>query len=79
MTHFDWPISFKKKKKENEKITEKREAKKNSLGISINEFKEFIKKWKEENLLEESESERQQRKENRRKRRDKNSQVNSGL
>lgn len=47
----DWELSFRglKPKVINEKYIYKKE-KVNSLGISDNKFKDFMKKWKEKNL-----------------------------
>ena len=55
ISYFDWEMNFRKKalkslNSENEtmRITYKENV--NSLGISDNEFKDFMKKWKNENL-----------------------------
>lgn len=47
ISYYDWELSFKKKKDDDEPIEE---IKVNSLGVDENTFKEFMKKWKENNL-----------------------------
>ncbi|MFW9973253.1 MAG: hypothetical protein ACFFDF_23920 [Candidatus Odinarchaeota archaeon] len=47
VSYYDWELSF-KNKSEKVQIIQKDEI--NSLGISDNNFKDFIKKWKEKNL-----------------------------
>ncbi|MFX0008038.1 MAG: hypothetical protein ACFFA7_04475 [Promethearchaeota archaeon] len=47
VSYYDWELSF--KTKSNKDQTEHKENF-NSLGISDNNFKDFIKTWKEKNL-----------------------------
>ena len=51
-SYYDWSISFGKKSESNEINEEStyQENEINSLGIPINEFKNFMKKWKEKHL-----------------------------
>ena len=55
VSYFDWELNFRKKSQlshisetETKRIKNKEEI--NSLGISDNNYKDFMKKWKEENL-----------------------------
>jgi len=55
ISYFDWEMNFRKKalKSHNsENETQRMRSKEdiNSLGFSDNEFKDFMKKWKNENL-----------------------------
>ncbi|MHA2392479.1 MAG: hypothetical protein ACXAEX_11100 [Promethearchaeota archaeon] len=47
VSYYDWGLSFKKKvdTKPDNDITI------NSIGMSTNSFKDFVKKWKEKNIL----------------------------
>ncbi len=47
VSYYDWELSF-KSKSEKEQIIQKDDI--NTLGISDNRFKDFMKKWKERNL-----------------------------
>lgn len=47
VSFYDWELSF-KMKSESEKKMKKENF--NSLGISDNNFKDFMKKWKDKNL-----------------------------
>jgi len=47
VSYYDWQQSFRAKIK-SDKITNQDNT--NSLGISENNFKDFIKKWREKNL-----------------------------
>jgi len=54
-SYFDWQSTFRKKifqiNKENlSKITHNNDVNVNSLGISDNAFKDFMRKWKNENF-----------------------------
>ena len=48
-SYHDWELSFKKKSKISWNSADDTDSI-NSLGIPDNNFKEFIKKWKEKNL-----------------------------
>ncbi|MFW9987084.1 MAG: hypothetical protein ACFFC3_00315 [Candidatus Odinarchaeota archaeon] len=48
MSYYDWQKSFGDKTKSNKLLNHKSP---NSLGISENTFKDFIKKWKKENFI----------------------------
>lgn len=51
VSYYDWELSFKKKADRAPKepsIIKK--SSNNSIGIPVNDFKEFMKKWKKENL-----------------------------
>lgn len=55
VSYFDWELNFRKNSQlvhnseiETKKIINKEEV--NSLGISDNKYKDFMKKWKEKNL-----------------------------
>lgn len=43
VSYFDWSLSLKHKSESDKEIF-------NSLGMSDNNFKDFIKKWKDKNL-----------------------------
>ncbi len=43
---FDWELSFRRKSSQKEEPSKI----KNSLGISVKEFKKFLKRWKKDNL-----------------------------
>ena len=47
ISYYDWELSF-KSKSESEKYLKKDNL--NSLGMPDNNFKEFMKKWKKNNL-----------------------------
>ncbi|MHA1256375.1 MAG: hypothetical protein ACTSPS_12320 [Promethearchaeota archaeon] len=52
---YDWELNFRKKatlnpKSNNKKETMKIKEKTNSLGLVDNDFKDFMKKWKEKNF-----------------------------
>jgi len=47
ISYYDWQQSFRDKPKSYKELNKDNT---NSLGISENNFKEFIKKWKEHNL-----------------------------
>jgi hypothetical protein len=47
VSYYDWELSF-KNKPEKDQVVQREDF--NSLGISDNNFKDFIKKWKEKNL-----------------------------
>ena len=47
VSYYDWQQSFRDKPKSNKDLDKDNS---NSLGISENNFKNFIKKWKELNL-----------------------------
>ena len=48
-SYYDWELSFKRKTKSDfGPVHEDEEI--NSLGISDNAFKDFLKKWKEHNI-----------------------------
>jgi hypothetical protein len=47
VSFYDWSLSL-KNKSENDQILQKDDI--NSLGMSDNNFKDFMKKWKENNL-----------------------------
>ena len=55
ISYYDWELNFRKKavltpsyRNKTEKIISKENI--NSLGLSDNAFKDFMKKWKSENL-----------------------------
>ena len=51
VSYYDWELSFKKKADPapiDSRVVKK--ATNNSLGIPDDDFKEFMKKWKKENL-----------------------------
>jgi len=47
ISYYDWELSFKNK---NESKTKLKRDNLNAIGISDISFKDFIKKWKKENL-----------------------------
>jgi hypothetical protein len=47
ISFYDWSLSL-KHKSENDQTLQREDI--NSLGITDNNFKDFIKKWKERNL-----------------------------
>ncbi len=54
-SYFDWELNFRRKSQlshiseiETKRIRDKEDV--NSLGISDNNYKDFMKKWKEKNL-----------------------------
>ncbi|MFX1390711.1 MAG: hypothetical protein ACFE9Z_11655 [Promethearchaeota archaeon] len=47
VSYYDWELSL-KNKSESDEVIKKEEF--NSLGMSDNSFKDFMKKWKNENL-----------------------------
>jgi len=47
ISYYDWQKSFRNKPKSDNVLYQEDS---NSLGISENNFKDFIKKWKEKNL-----------------------------
>jgi hypothetical protein len=47
VSYYDWELSFKQKSEKDQ--TEQKENV-NSLGMSNNNFKDFIKKWKKKNF-----------------------------
>ena len=47
VSYYDWELSFKDKSDSNKDI---KKDNFNSLGMSDNNFKDFIKEWKEKNL-----------------------------
>ena len=49
VSYYDWKLSFNKKSEINEVDLNDNEPV-NTLGISDNSFKDFMKKWKEKNL-----------------------------
>ncbi len=49
VSYYDWKLSFKKKIDSNNDNLEDNDSI-NTLGIRENSFKDFIKKWKENNL-----------------------------
>lgn len=48
-SYYDWELSFKKNSKTSWNSVDDADSF-NSLGIPDNNFKEFMKKWKEKNL-----------------------------
>lgn len=48
ISFYDWEMTFKRKL--NHKFKHDENKKVNSLGLSDETFKDFIKKWKEKNL-----------------------------
>jgi hypothetical protein len=48
ISFYDWELTFKKKTKNNLNNEEKEI---NSLGLSDENFKDFMTKWKEKNLI----------------------------
>jgi len=51
VSYYDWELSFKKKADHtpnNPRLIKKPSL--NSIGIPVDNFKEFMKKWKQENL-----------------------------
>ena len=48
-SYFDWELSFRKNQHSKEKVKVDRE-KLNSIGIPINDYKKFLREWKEKNL-----------------------------
>ncbi len=47
VSYYDWELSFKNK---NESIKDIKNDNFNAIGMSDNNFKDYIKKWKEKNL-----------------------------
>lgn len=47
-SYYDWTLNFKKNAPNHNLIANK--PKINSIGIKDNEFKDFLKKWKKQNL-----------------------------
>ncbi len=47
VSFYDWSLSLKHKSKNNQTL---QKDDNNSLGMSDNNFKDFMKKWKEKNL-----------------------------
>ncbi|MFX1380605.1 MAG: hypothetical protein ACFFA4_16100 [Promethearchaeota archaeon] len=47
VSYYDWELSFKNK---TEKDYDIKKEDLNSLGMTENNFKDFLKKWKEKNL-----------------------------
>lgn len=55
VSYFDWELNFRKKSLSNrnsENLTKRAKNKEsfNSLGISNNKYKEFMRNWKQKNL-----------------------------
>ena len=48
-SYFDWELSFRKNQPSKERVKPNRE-KINSIGIPINDYKKFLREWKEKNL-----------------------------
>lgn len=46
-SYFDWKLNF---KKENQSTNKNKDKTKASLGFSEGDFKEYLKKWKKDNL-----------------------------
>ncbi len=50
-SYLDWEISYRLKQKNYKKLNnDKPMRKKNSLGISDEDFRDFLKMWKEKNI-----------------------------
>jgi hypothetical protein len=47
VSYYDWELSFKSKNESNKNISEDNL---NGIGMSEKSFKDFIKKWKKDNL-----------------------------
>ena len=55
ISYYDWELNFRKKtilnpNSKNEKKTTNYKDSVNSLGLADNTFKDFMKKWKDQNL-----------------------------
>ena len=50
VSYFDWEQTFKGKSLISNKLYIAKSKNINSLGIKDNEFKDFLKKWKENNI-----------------------------
>ncbi len=51
VSYFDWESSFKKKMPISNEYTEEVKEEGNSLGIKENDFRAFLKTWKQKNLV----------------------------
>ena len=51
VSYYDWELSFKNKSKSDKNV---KMDSFNSLGMSDNNFKEYMKKWKQNNLRKEN-------------------------
>ena len=51
VSYFDWSIQFKKKNTDNTlKFKSTKKTNLNSIGMSNDDFKQYLKKWKNRNL-----------------------------